>query len=168
MDGNSLLFAGRRQRNADGVAGRIDAGDQSSEAVPLPLFALAGLFFRDVRLFHGDDRGGSNGFTVIGKFAAHKNAVAGLEIRQLDRRGVLQVLLAGRDANEPCSVLDFNDHITARIGGQSYGIPGNRLDGSHGSRCGRSLSSGLLRRRRLTGLIPGGISRDLTQRNRRC
>ena len=46
----------------------------------LPLFALAGLLFRDVRFLHGNEGSGEDGLAVIGEFATHKNAVAGLNV----------------------------------------------------------------------------------------
>src|SRR2546429_7945345 len=67
MNGNALFFAGRRQGNADRVAGSIDAVHQSAEAVFLPFFAIAGLFFSDVLFLHGDNRRGQNGFSILGK-----------------------------------------------------------------------------------------------------
>src|SRR5437016_6202868 len=70
VDGNCLPFVRRRQRSVDGIARRVDVAYQSSEAVPLPFFALARLFLGDVCLLNGNDRGGGNGFPVIGRIAA--------------------------------------------------------------------------------------------------
>src|SRR6266446_829981 len=100
MNGNTLFLALGRYSNVYRVGGGIDAVHQPSEAVPLPLFTLAGLFLRDVRLLHGDYRRGNNGFSIVGKFAAYKNAVAGLDVRQRNGRGVFQVLLTGLDSHE--------------------------------------------------------------------
>src|SRR5207247_3842241 len=55
----------------------------------------ARLFLGDVCLLNGNDRGGGSGFPVIGKFAAHKNAVARLEVRQLDGRDILKSFWPG-------------------------------------------------------------------------
>ena len=118
MNGHGLLLALGRHGNADRAAGGINAIHQPSEAALLPLFTFAGLFFRDVRLFHDDNGIGYDGFSVVGRLAAHKNAIAGLDVGQLDGRGVFQVLLAGRNSNEFGGVPNLNGHVASGIRGQ--------------------------------------------------
>ena len=166
MNGNALFFARGRQRNANRPAGSIDAVHQSAEAVSLPFFAVAGLFFSNVRFLHGDNRHGQNGFSILGKLAAHKNAVAGLNVRQLDGRGFLQVLLPGRNSNEFRGVLDLDGHVASRICRQRYGFAGDRLNCSDGPRRGGSLRGRLLPRLGLGRLRTCGASRAEIQANR--
>jgi hypothetical protein len=42
----------------------------------------------DVRFLHRDNRHGEQGLAIIGRFATHQNAVAGLQILQLKRSRV--------------------------------------------------------------------------------
>src|SRR6266571_2295805 len=103
MDDHVLFLTKPRESDTDRVVRAIDAVHEASNAVPLPLFALAGLLVR--------------------KLAAHENAVARLEVLQLDRRGILQIFLSGRDSKEFGSVLNQNGHVNTRIIRQRNGIP---------------------------------------------
>src|SRR5882757_8352649 len=123
MDCDVLLFANSRQRNTNGITGGVYATHQSTGTVLLPLFALATLLIRDVRLLHGDERRGHDGISIVGKFAAHQDAVTRLDVRQLNRRGIFQVFLTGGNSSEFGGVLDLNGHVAARIWSQSNNIP---------------------------------------------
>src|SRR6266480_2141790 len=98
--------------------------------------------------------------------AAHKNAVAGLNVRQLDGRGFLQVLLPGRNSNEFRGVLDLDGHVASRICRQRYGFAGDRLNCSDGPRRGGGLRGRLLPRLGLGRFRIRATSRAETQANR--
>jgi len=98
VHGNALFFALGRQRNANRAAGSIDAVYQPSEAVFLPLFAFAGLLFRDVRLFMAMIDAATTNVPSLASLPRTRNAVARLDIRQLDRRGVFRSVCQARFA----------------------------------------------------------------------
>ena len=149
MDGDVLLLSNHRKRDGDRSVGNVDAANQPANTVFLPFLALEGLLFSDFSFFHGNNRCSEDTLAVIRKFPANKNAVARLDILQLDRRGFLEVFLPRRNSNESGHLLDQNGHVVACVSGQRNEIPGNGLDRAHRPCRGRSLSGRRLPRLRL-------------------
>ena len=139
VDHHVFFLTNRRKRNGDGAVGGVYTADEASDALFLPFFALAGLFIGNVRLFHRDDGGSQDCFSIAVKIAADENAVARLQIGQGHRRSVFQVFLTGGDADELRTVLHQNGHVASGIGRQRNGIPRNRLNRSNGTGGGLRL-----------------------------
>ena len=142
MHGDGFGVGRRRGGNRYGASGRINSSDQAARAVFLPIFALVGLLLRDVHLFHGDDRSGEERFAVSGHFSANEKAVAELNILELERRGVLQILLPRFNAKEAGALLNEDGDIGAGIAGDGDGGIG---DGLHGAEKSCRLRAGRLR-----------------------
>ena len=115
---NRYLFWRARAIRRDGncARGRVNRFDESAYAVALPFRAIARLLICNVRLLHREDGSRLQLFAIGGCGAANQDAVAGFEIRKGERRGFLQVLLAGLKLEKFCGVGDGDDDFGASIG----------------------------------------------------
>ena len=66
----------------------------------LPVLQILLMPRLEVGMLHDDHCGGRERQIIVRAPARHQNAVADLEILQLDGRGVLQILFAGSDAQD--------------------------------------------------------------------
>src|SRR5882672_7026107 len=115
---NRYLFWSARAIRRDGncAGSRVNRLDESAYTVALPFRTIARLLIRNVGLLHRDDGSRLQLFAVGGCGAANQDAVASFEIGKGERRGFLQVLLAGLKLKKFGGVGDDDDDFGASIG----------------------------------------------------
>jgi len=109
---------------------------QSSETCLLPFFALADCF-SSMSAFFMAITDAQQRISVVGKLAAHKNAVAGLDVRQLDGRRVFQAFAQAQFERASWRP-GLEGHVAPASVSKSW-YAGNRPKPSHRPRHGRSL-----------------------------
>ncbi len=72
--------------------GRVDTFHLAAYAMPLPFFALVRLLLIDIGFLHADNGYRDKCSLVISRLATHQNAIACLQIAQLDGLSLLSNL----------------------------------------------------------------------------
>ncbi len=128
MNGNCLLSACSGDGDGDGARGGIDGTYQATYPALLPVFAVALVLCFHVGTAHRNYANSDKRFSVARWLPTYEDSIAGMDVRELDWGGALQICLPWRYANHFRVAYDLNGNVCAGIRGERERVSVNAFD----------------------------------------